>query len=184
MLQRFQKSNLKIKSHNIAPYCSRQAILCVDTVSFCSFLKDIISSFLNQTHVFLKFDQFAVYWYADHSNPSSGYKVKVVWITQPLKPKVSNLSSLSMHVFIHRTVNKWRKKVIEKKLDFKKMISIIRHFREWQWNRKRLIAVVTAISSHDRRAAPPNGYCQAMDYLCRYGAPHLLQGSAQLCQVG
>ena len=83
----FQKPNLKIKSHIIAPYCSRQAILCVDTMSFSSFLKEIISSILNQTHVFLKFNQFAVYWYADHSNPSSGYKVKAVWITQPLEQK-------------------------------------------------------------------------------------------------
>ena len=71
-----------------------------------------------------------------------------------------------------------------KKAWFQKDDLTIRHFREWQWNRKRLIAVVTVINSHDRQAAPPRGDCQAMDYLCRYGAPHLLQGSVQLCQVG
>ena len=62
MLQWFQKPNLKIKSHKIAPYCSRQAILCVDTMSFLLILKGINSFILIQTYVFLKFNQFAVYW--------------------------------------------------------------------------------------------------------------------------
>ena len=97
MLQRFKKTKPENQKSQNCVLLLKTAILCVDTMSFCSFLKDIITSFLNQTHVFLKFDQFAVYWYADHSNPSSGYKVKVVWITQPLKPKVSNLYELVIH---------------------------------------------------------------------------------------
>ena len=51
--------------------------------------------------------------------------------------------------------------------------------------KKGLIVVVTAICSHDRQAAPSRGYRQAADSLCRYGVPPiLLQGSAQICQVG
>ena len=50
--------------------------------------------------------------------------------------------------------------------------------------KKRLIAVVNIISSHDRQAAPLHGYRQAANSLFRNGDPFLLQGSAQLSQAG
>ena len=72
------------------------------------------------------------------------------------------------------------------KFQFKQMIFIIRSEINQNKNEKekRVIDVLTIISSHNRQAAPSHGDHHAANSLCRNGNPLLLQGSAQLCQAG
>ena len=61
---------------------------------FCSFLKDIIAFIPNQTYVFLKFNQFAIYCWVIYSCAFCSKKVMTIRKTQPENQKSQNYTLL------------------------------------------------------------------------------------------